>query len=301
MKNMPRILPLAGIAVVGVLVINALAGARTFPELFTGARAFAEELAGGKSEATPAEKAASTAPKPAAVCAPTAAELAREANLSPAELQVLQNLGVRRGELDKREDDIDMQLQLVAAAEAKLDARVKALDALKGDIQTLLGQADAQQQAETTRMVAVFSAMKPKDAAARMTILEDSVRLPIAAKMKERTLAAILAQMAPVEAKKMTESLARRFEASTSLAAARTAVAPPPVQTAAATPPPAATKPTATKPAATPARTAPRTPTKPAVKPSTGSTAATTPATTASATPPAASGIPAPAATPTTK
>ncbi|MDO9223746.1 MAG: MotE family protein, partial [Caulobacter sp.] len=245
MKNMPRILPLAGIAVVGVLAINALAGARSLPELFTGARAFAEELAGGKpGQTTPAEKAeVAAAPKPAAVCAPTAAELAREANLSPAELRMLQSLGARRGELDKREGDIDLQLQLLAAAEAKLDARVKALDGLKGDIQGLLGQADAQQQAEVTRMVAVFSAMKPKDAAARMTVLDDSVRLPIAAKMKERTLAAILAQMSPAEAKKMTESLAKRFEANSSLAAARTAIAPPPVQTAAATPPPAAAKP----------------------------------------------------------
>ena len=271
MKNMPRILPLAGIAVVGVLAVNLMSGAGTIPEMFTGARAFAEELAGGKPGSTsPSEPAAPATPatRPAAVCAPTAAELAREANLSPAELQYLQSLGVRRGELDQREGDIDLQLQLLAAAEAKLDARVKALDGLKGDIQTLLGQADAQQQAETTRMVAVFSAMKPKDAAARMAILEDSVRLPIAAKMKERALAAVLAQMAPAEAKKMTESLAKRFEANTSLAAARTAIAPPPVQTAAATPA-AATKPAA-KPAPTPARTAPRTPAKPAVKPSAG-------------------------------
>ena len=50
-------------------------------------------------------------------------------------------------------------------------------------------------------MVTVFSSMKPKDAAARMTILEDSVRLPIAAKMKERTLSLILANMLPSDAK----------------------------------------------------------------------------------------------------
>ncbi|CAN1543605.1 COG3334 Uncharacterized conserved protein [Caulobacteraceae bacterium] len=276
MKNMPRILPLAGIAVVGVLAVNALSGARSATELFSGARAFAEEMAGAKPEVTPpAEKTAPVAPKAAAVCAPTAAELAREANLSPAELRMLQSLGLRRGELDKREGDIDLQLQLLAAAEAKLDARVKALDGLKGEIQGLLGQADAQKQVEAARMVAVFSAMKPKDAAARMTLLEDSVRLPIAAKMKERTLAAILAQMSPTEAKKMTESLAKRFEASTSLTSARAAVAAP-VQTAALTPP-----------AATPAAGAPA---KPAARPSTAP----------AATPPAAGGAK-PAATPATK
>ncbi|MFZ4605195.1 MAG: MotE family protein [Caulobacter sp.] len=307
MKNMPRILPLAGIAVAGVLAVNAVAGAKSVPELFSGARAFAEDLAGGKpgqvSPSTPADSAA--APKPAAVCAPTAAELAREANLSPAELQTLQSLSARRGELDQREGDIDLQLQLLAAAEAKLDARVKALDGLKGDIQGLLGQADAQQQAEVTRMVAVFSAMKPKDAAARMAILEDSVRLPIAAKMKERTLAAILAQMDPTVAKKMTESLATRFAASTSLAAARTAIAPPPAQTAAAAPPAATPTPAATKPAPAAARPARRTPAstparpkpvKPAVKPAPGPAATST----APAVTPPAGGAPA-AATPAAK
>jgi hypothetical protein len=38
---MPRILPLVGIAVGGVLAINALAGARDLPSLISGARAYA--------------------------------------------------------------------------------------------------------------------------------------------------------------------------------------------------------------------------------------------------------------------
>ncbi len=259
MKSMPRILPLAGVAVAGVLAVNFLSGARTLPDMLSGAKAFAEELAGGKPQATPAEKVA--AAKPAAVCAPTAAELARQANLSPAELRILQNLGERRGQLDEREQGIDTQLQLIAAAEAKLDARVKALAALKGDVQALLGQADAQQEAEVGRLVAVFSAMKAKDAAARFNQLDESVRLPIAAKMKERTLAAILAQMSPAESKTLTENLAKRFTASATLANARAAVAPEapaaPARTAAA-PPAAAPRPQAAAPA--PARAPAATP-----------------------------------------
>lgn len=278
MKNMPRILPLAGVAVVGVLAVNFLSGARSVPDMLTGARAFAEELAGGKPAAESAAEKGTPAVaggKPAAVCAPTAAELARQANLSPAELRILQSLGDRRGQLDAREQDIDVQLQLLAAAEAKVDARVKALEALKGDVQKLLGQADAQQEAEVTRLVAVFSAMKAKDAAARFTLLEDSVRLPIAAKMKERTLAAILAQMPAPEAKKLTESLARRFAASAALADARAAVAPEPAPaaTAQATPPSRApaTRPPAPKPRAS------ATPPKPAATPPAAAPAATAP------------------------
>ncbi len=264
MKNMPRILPLVGIAVGGVLAINALAGARSLPDMIAGAKAFAEEAAkpikskaaktdakakpadpatpapgpapsptapaipGGATAATPADAAGKDAvataglPPPTiqakAVCAPTAAELAKEAGLSPAELQVLQNLGVRRGQLDQRESDLSTQVALLAAAEAKLDVKVKVLTGLKADVQALLAQADGREAAEVDRLVKVYEGMKPKDAAARMAILEDGVRLPIAAKIKPRSLSAIIGLMSPPDAKKLTESLAHRFSAAQTLA-----------------------------------------------------------------------------------
>jgi flagellar motility protein MotE (MotC chaperone) len=219
MKNVPRILPIIGVTVVGVLAVNAMAGAKSIPDLMSGAKAFAEGTA--KPDAKDGEKAASAAEAgkdaakaaPPPICAPSSSELAKEAGLSPAELRVLQSLGQRRGQLDQREQDIDVQLQLLAAAEAKLDAKMKALNGMKGEIQGLLGQADTQKEAEAQRMVLVYSAMKPKDAAARMSVLDDSVRLPIASKMKERTLSMILANMSPNDAKVLTERLANRLSA----------------------------------------------------------------------------------------
>jgi flagellar motility protein MotE (MotC chaperone) len=285
---MPRILPLVGIAIGGVLAINALSGASDLPSLMSGARAFAEEAAtkavkspakGGGAKAPQASKAdaskaetantdAAAAPtgdaknvaatgmppamKPQAVCAPTAAELAKEAGLSPAELQVLQNLGERRGQLDKREDDLNTQLALMAAASAKLDAKVKALTGLKADVQGLLSQADGREATEIDRLVKVFEGMKAKDAAPRMVLLDDSVRLPIAAKMKERSLSAIIAQMPPADAKKLTEALAHRFTAAQQLAQNANDKA---NAAAAATPDPNAATPAAT-PKAAPARRA---------------------------------------------
>ncbi|WP_165185849.1 MotE family protein [Caulobacter soli] len=247
MKNVPRILPIVGVAVVGVLAVNALAGAKSVPDMLSGAKAFAEGVAkpdakGGEAATSAADAgkdaAAKAAPPP--VCAPSSSELAKEAGLSPAELRVLQSLGQRRGQLDQREQDIDVQLQLLSAAEAKLDAKMKALNGMKGDIQGLLGQADAQKDAEAQRMVLVYSAMKPKDAAARMSVLDDSVRLPIASKMKERTLSMILANMSPNDAKILTERLANRLSADAiakqraALAAADKPAADPSTQAAAA-------------------------------------------------------------------
>jgi len=266
-KSVPRILPLVGVAIAGVLAVNALAGASDLPSLLSGAQAFAEEAAkpikgkaakaeklkADKADAataegdaaatgTPADAAAALPPPsiaPKAVCAPTAAELAKQAGLSPAELQVLQSLGARRGQLDQRETDLSTQLALMAAAEAKLDAKIKALNGLKGQVQGLLTQSNAKEAAEIDRLVKVFEGMKAKDAAPRLAALEDSVRIPIAAKMKERSLSAIVGQMPPTEAKKLTQTLAKRFGAAQTLAQneAKTEAAPAAAPAAPAAPP----------------------------------------------------------------
>ncbi|MET0295443.1 MAG: hypothetical protein ABW042_10550, partial [Phenylobacterium sp.] len=61
MKNVPRILPLVGVAVGGVLAINAMAGAKSLPDLLGGAKAFAEGVAKpeGKKDGAKGEDAAS--------------------------------------------------------------------------------------------------------------------------------------------------------------------------------------------------------------------------------------------------
>ncbi|WP_269716230.1 MotE family protein [Caulobacter sp. NIBR2454] len=235
MKNIPRILPLVGVAAVGVLALNALSGAKTFSDMTSGARAFAEEAAAkvapkdDKNAAAetekPAEKAAAK-PAPVAACGPSAAALAKEAGLSPAELNILQSLRARSGQLDAREQDMDVQLKLLAAAEAKLDAKINTLNALKYKMEDVVGQGDNKTNAEVDRMVTVFSSMKAKDAAARLAVLDDSVRLPIAAKMKERALSMVLAAMPPAEAKKLTESLAKRYADNEAMKKGRAALAP---------------------------------------------------------------------------
>jgi flagellar motility protein MotE (MotC chaperone) len=238
-----RLLPLIAVAICGVVAIDALENG---PGMIGAVRSFAEDVTAPKGGKPPAVSptasllagAATPAKPPAPVCAPTAAELAKEAGLSPAELQVLQSLGDRRGQLDDQEQSLDTQVQLIAAAEAKLDGRIQQMNDLKAGIQALLGQADQQQQDETDRLVRVYEAMKPKDAAARVTLLSDAVRLPMAAKMKERALSAILAQMTPDDARVLTEKLADRLSGAQAVAAARTALNPqsPP----AANPPPPA-------------------------------------------------------------
>jgi flagellar motility protein MotE (MotC chaperone) len=242
MSKIPRLLPLIAVAIGGVVLVRA---AGVAPGVFEGAQAWAQE-------AVPAGAAAAAPAAAAAICALTPEQLAQQAGISPAELRIMQSLSARRTELDARDADLASMLPLLATAEQKLDAKVAALEAVKAEVRVLLGQVSEQEKAENERMVAVYSAMRPREAARVMATLDDDVRLPVAAAMRPRSLAAILAQMDPAEARSLTEKLARRFEARQQLAAraaAASATTGPAAGAAAPTAAPAAA------PAATPAAT----------------------------------------------
>ncbi len=229
MSSAPKILPMIAVAAGGVLAVKALANARLLPDVFAP-KAVAETAAPlaptskalvSRAPATPAGTPAP--PPPAPVCQRSPAELAKEAGLSPAELATLQNLGARRGQLDNRERALDTQLQLINAASAKLDGKLKAMGDLKSQIQALMGQADQQSQGEVDHLVLVYEKMKPRDAGALMAALDDKVRVPVAAKIAETKpaiMAAILSQMPTAEGKKLTELLAHRFTPGMTLAQA---------------------------------------------------------------------------------
>jgi flagellar motility protein MotE (MotC chaperone) len=272
MSKIPRLLPLVAVAIGGVVLVRAVGVA---PGLFDGARAWAEEVVPAGTVAAPVAAAA-------AVCALTPEQLAQQAGISPAELRIIQSLSARRTELDARDADLASMLPLLATAEQKLDAKVAALEAVKAEVRVLLGQVSEQEKAENDRMVAVYSAMRPRDAARVFATLDDDVRLPVAAAMRPRSLAAIMAQMEPAAARSLTEKLARRFEARQQLAAraaAASAATAPAAESAApaavpATPPAGeAPAPAASTPAPAPVRAARPAARRPAARP-----AATTPA-----------------------
>jgi flagellar motility protein MotE (MotC chaperone) len=248
MSKIPRLLPLVGVAIGGVIAVNALTGAHALPQLLSATQAAAEEALNPKAGKHARSGAATTDPiapdasppksqsalppgmggqpggaTAAPVCAPSPTDLAKAAGLSPAELQVLQSLQTRRGQIDDRERDLDTEVQLLAAAEAKLDGKLKSMNSLKGDIQALLGQADVKTQADIANLVTVYSKMKPQDAAPIMAQLDDKVRLPIAIGMKATVLSAILGKMGTADAKVLTEKLAHRFAPIQALAQAANA------------------------------------------------------------------------------
>ena len=165
---------------------------------------------------------------------------------SAAEVDVLTSLSKRRAELDQRAQSLDMQANLIAAAEKRVDDKIASLKDLEAQMKNLLGQRDAAEQAQLTALVKTYSSMKPADAARIFNSLDEAVELNVAAQMKADVLGAIMAKMQPDSAQKLTVRLANRL---------KMPEPPPPTPTPAPPQQMAAIDPAATAPAAAPVTT----------------------------------------------
>jgi flagellar motility protein MotE (MotC chaperone) len=130
---------------------------------------------------------------------------------SASEVDVMNSLSKRRRELDKREGQLTVQANMIAAAEQRVDAKIAHLKQLQAQITQLLGQRDDAQKAQVAALVKTYSSMKPKDAARIFNSLPDDVLVPVAHDMKSDQLALVLASMDPSNAKALTVKLANRL------------------------------------------------------------------------------------------
>jgi flagellar motility protein MotE (MotC chaperone) len=156
---------------------------------------------------------------------------------SAAEVDVLTSLSKRRKELDARQAQIEAQANILAATEARVDAKIVQLKNLQSQIATLVAQRDAAQQKQMADLIKTYSAMKPRDAARIFDSLDESVLLPVAAGMKSDVLAPVLAAMTAEQAQKLTVRLANK------LTLPATNAAPAPVAASSVTTAPAAAGP----------------------------------------------------------
>ena len=151
---LPRFLPLIAVAAGGVLALKAITSLEVMPDVFHAASAFAADgkkaekpaartvapKASGKGEvdraddptqsygvdpalmaadaASQGKDAAATAPM-TPICATSVNDLAKQAGISPNELNILQSLGQRRAQLDQREQQLNSRAQLIEAADSK--------------------------------------------------------------------------------------------------------------------------------------------------------------------------------------
>jgi len=126
------------------------------------------------------------------------------------EINLLQRLAERREELDARERELETREALLQAAERRIGTRVGELRDLESVISDLLKEHSEKEKEQINQLVRIYTSMKPKDAARIFNDLEMPILLTVIENMKERSSAAILAEMTPDRAKEVTTELARR-------------------------------------------------------------------------------------------
>lgn len=147
-------------------------------------------------------------PAPAAI----ASTPADAPGYSPAEVEVLQQLGKRREAIEARAADIDRRETLLKAAEARIDDKAKELEALRDQLEHLIKGYDEQRETKIRSLVKIYENMKPADAARIFEELDPDTLLLVAERMKERKLALVMAEINPGKAKEITEQLAKLKE-----------------------------------------------------------------------------------------
>lgn len=164
-------------------------------------------------QAPPAEESAPPSPQVARGEDPSAVPATDPLLMTDEELDILQALGERRRELERREKEVLEREALLAAAERRLEEKLASLKDLQKTIEQSLQQRDGEGEAQILSLVKIYESMKPKDAARIFDQLEMGVLMPVVERMKERKTAPILAKMVPDKAREVTAELARRREA----------------------------------------------------------------------------------------
>ncbi len=129
---------------------------------------------------------------------------------SPAEMEVLKQLSARHDELEKRAKALDTREELIKIAEQRVDQKIKELQTLRSQLQSMINQVSESQATQLDNLVKVYETMKPEDAAKILETLDMPVLLNVIQRMKPKSTAPIMAKMTPEKAKDITMALTKQ-------------------------------------------------------------------------------------------
>lgn len=137
-------------------------------------------------------------------------QLSELASLTPGELRLLYDLSSRRDVIEGKEREISEREALLRAAEQQLLLKQQQLERVREEIRDLVKEYDQEQDADQERLRNIYSAMKPKAAAAIFNELELDTLVGVLRGMSARKVAPIIAAMSPNRARVLTRELAER-------------------------------------------------------------------------------------------
>lgn len=125
------------------------------------------------------------------------------------ELSILESLRSRRTELAERENELQLRENLIEAAEARLEGKISQLEALEQRLKAATEAELSARKEELRSLVTMYETMKPKDAARIFDRLQMDVLMDVVNAMNPRKMAAVMANMNPESAQRLTSSMAK--------------------------------------------------------------------------------------------
>lgn len=123
------------------------------------------------------------------------------------EVKLLQELSVRRKELETKEQAVQQQSILLKIAQKKVDEDLKSLNTIKDQVQAMLDKIESNEKQHISNMDKIFENMPPKKAAQILDHWEPKLTQELIKQMNKRKAAAILAAMNVQKAKEITSHL----------------------------------------------------------------------------------------------
>ncbi|PWC57316.1 flagellar motor switch protein [Azospirillum sp. TSH7] len=217
----PRILPITLVAVLMVLPLKLGALVDGFPviaqqfdrEFGAHERPWATDLKAADLKATD-PKAAEAAPAPAPLPVSTpVAELPPPVALAPpncADPLLRAAIDEQKADSAGRQNRLREAEAVLAATEARVGTQIQRLNGVKREVEALMTQRSTLQQEDLKRMVSIYEAMKPRDAARILTDMETDIVVDVLDRITERRAAPILAEMADAKAREVTRLILQR-------------------------------------------------------------------------------------------
>jgi flagellar motility protein MotE (MotC chaperone) len=124
------------------------------------------------------------------------------------EMELITQLRERRQELEARETKLDLQEQLLASTEKRINDKISQLQVLETRIKEHLRIFEKAEDEKLASIVKVYETMKPKDAAPRFEALALQTQVDLVTRMKPTKVAALMGEMTPEKASVLTTELA---------------------------------------------------------------------------------------------
>ena len=100
-----------------------------------------------------------------------------------------------------------MQTQVLEELETKLKQRITELSAKSAELREALRQRDESARKADALIVEIYAKMKPESAAAQLSAMEEPVAAALLMKLNARAASAILNEISPERAARLTETM----------------------------------------------------------------------------------------------